>query len=135
AVELDAIEFAPPIRGRHEMLPVPRDPEYRKPAGLRIVFRIERPFNSPIVRQIQSAPSCVLECGLLRARSIAFEEAPTLIECHTAVRRGNSRNRDRKKGADESMHRIPINAQRRVPGGQEFANRMRSRKSSTIFSV
>src|SRR5580704_8056714 len=86
AVLVDSIEFygdlAVLIRRRDaEAFPIPADAGRRVGAGAAagLVLR-EWAFDAPVVRQVEAAPGCVGESGLLRARRIALEELPPKVE-------------------------------------------------------
>ena len=62
--------FAGIACGNVKMLPVPADPPPGQLAGFARVFLLERPFNAPIMRQVEFAPARIVK-GKLREAHIA----------------------------------------------------------------
>ena len=50
--------------GNVEMLAIPRDAPPRQLAGFAGIFLFERPFDAPVVRQVQQPPLAVIKIGL-----------------------------------------------------------------------
>src|SRR5579875_272142 len=81
AIEFDRYFLGTVAFGSAKPLPVPADAGGQVAAwsARRLVF-VKGPFDAPIVRQVESAPTVVVEGGRLCAGCVAFEEFPTEIE-------------------------------------------------------
>ena len=54
-VEIDPV-LRTPLVGHREVLPIPGHSVEGQPTAVRTMARIERPFDGPIVRQVQALP-------------------------------------------------------------------------------
>ena len=85
AIEQHA-EIAPaPAFGDGEMLAIPARPVDRQRAGMRVLLRIERPVDRPIVRQTDGDPPRIVEIRLLGTVGRALQEPPIIVETDAAL--------------------------------------------------
>ena len=89
AVLIDAVELhqhllSLPVLRRGEGPAIPADARRQRAAGAarRVALRV-RPFDAPVVGQVQFAPAGVIEGGLFGARRVALVEPPAKIRRET----------------------------------------------------
>jgi len=93
------------------MLAIPARPVDRQRAGMRVLLRIERPVDRPIVRQTDGDPPRIVEIRLLGTVGRALQEPPIIVETDAAlgnryrVSGGRRPRQQRKKQNNEKPDR------------------------------
>ena len=131
AVELEPRATSRRAAGQRETLAIPADPHGEKAAATQRRVRLRvRPFDAPVVRHVDRAPSPVVERGRLGAGRVATQEAPLGIERPAlALCEGRRRGEQCGERGDDvprcdRSHRATMRAERRrvkATGRHRFA--------------